>query len=238
MGGMISLDPQGVIRQSTVEERAERDHELRAALFGIESTALGLNQSHDRLTTAQLFELTTAMAAEARRLRTLLCPQDEQSQTFDVAEAIRPVIVSARSMGVNVHAAVPSGIEVCGRRHDTAQVVFALLDNARKHAAPSPVDIRVTLNSETTTIYVEDCGKGISGQIRARVFERGVVDERSGGSGLGLFIARRLMVDQGGSLSVHSRTCGGTSFKLVLHTARSSSRRELRSIPLLPAVSA
>ena len=72
MGGTISLDPQGVIRQSTVEERAERDHELRAALFGIESTALGLNQSHDRLTTAQLFELTTAMAAEARRLRALL----------------------------------------------------------------------------------------------------------------------------------------------------------------------
>ncbi len=238
MGGMISLDPQRVIRRSTVEERAERDHELRAALFGIESTALGLNQSHDRITTAQLFELTSAMAAEARRLRTLLCPKDEQSPTFDLAEAIRPVIVSARSLGLDVHAAVPSGIQVCGRRHDTAQVVFALLDNAHKHAAPSPVDIRVTVNADSTTLYVEDCGKGITGQIRARVFERGMVGDRSAGSGLGLFIARRLMVEQGGSLSVHSRKCGGTSFKVVLSTSPTSSRRELYSIPLLPAVSA
>jgi signal transduction histidine kinase len=231
------LDPHGVIRHSN-DERAERDHELCAALFGIESTALGLTQSHDRLTTAQVFELTTAMAAEARRLRALLHADVEQPPTFDLADAIRPVIVSARSLGLDVHAAVPPGIEVCGRRHDTAQVVFALLDNAHKHASPSPVDIRVTVNSETTTMYVEDYGKGICAQIRERVFERGVVDEHSGGSGLGLFIARRLMVDQGGSLSVHSRTCGGTLFKLVLHTARSSCRRELRSIPVLPAVSA
>ena len=232
------MDPERVIRHSNVDERAERDHELRAALFGIESTALGLKQSHDRLTTAQLFELTSAMAAEARRLRALLHSQVEQSPTFDLADAIRPVIVSARSFGLEVHAAVPPGIEVCGRQHDTAQVVFALLDNAHKHAAPSAVDIRATVNADVTMLHVEDCGKGISGQLRARVFERGVVGDHTGGTGLGLFIARRLMVEQGGSLSVHSRNCGGTSFRLELCTAPTSSRRVLRSIPLLPVVSA
>ena len=132
------MDPEGPCWGESVDERAERDHELRSALYGIESAAMGLNWHHDRLTAAQLLELTSSMAAEARRLRALLDPQVEQPQAFDLADAIRPVITSARSLGVEVRAAVPQGIEVSGRRHDTAQVVFALLDNARKHAALLP----------------------------------------------------------------------------------------------------
>ena len=119
---------------------------------------------------------------------------------------------------------MPEGIEVTGRRHDTAQVVFALLDNARKHAAPSPVDIRATVRGGVTTLFIEDYGNGITGPLRERVFERGVVGDKTGGSGLGLFIARRLMVEQGGSLSVHTRPCGGASFRVALRTAPASSR--------------
>ena len=230
------MDPEAPCCGGSVDERAERDHELRAALYGIESAAIGLNSHHDRLTTAQLFELTNAMAAEARRLRALLDPQVEQPQAFDLADAIRPVITCARSLGVEVRAAVPHGVEVGGRRHDTAQVVFALLDNARQHAAPSPVDIRATVCAEVTTLYVEDCGNGITGPIRERVFERGVVGDESRGSGLGLFIARRLMVQQGGSLSVYSRPGGGASFRLGLRSAPTNSRHQIRSIPLLRAV--
>ena len=219
-----------------MDERAERDHELRAALCGIESAALSLSWHHDRLTTAQLFELTHAMAAEARRLRASLDPQVERPQPFDLAEAIRPVIMCARSLGVEVRAAVPEGIEVIGRRHDTAQVVFALLDNARKHAAPSPVDLCATVRGGLTTLFIEDYGTGITGPLSERVFERGVVGDKTGGSGLGLFIARRLMVEQGGSLSVQTRPCGGASFRVSLRAAPASSHQQLRSIPLLSAV--
>ena len=236
MEGMIILDPEGPYRSTSVDERAERDHELRAALCGIESAALSLSWHHDRLTTAQLFELTHAVAAEARRLRASLDEEVERPQPFDLAEAIRPVIMCARSLGVEVRAAVPEGVEVIGRRHDTAQVVFALLDNARKHAAPSPVDIRATVRGGVATLFIEDCGNGIPGALCERVFERGVVGEKTGGSGLGLFIARRLMTEQGGSLSVRSRPCGGASFRAALRTAPASSRQHLRSIPLLSAV--
>ena len=136
----------------------------------------------------------------------MLDPRAVQPAVFDLADAIRPVITSFRTMGLDVRVAVPCGIEVEGRRDDTAQVVFTLLDNARKHAAMSAVELRVAVCGEATTLYVEDDGIGITSDLGERLFERGVRGDASAGRGLGLFIARRLMIDQGGSLDVDAPT--------------------------------
>ena len=115
---------------------------------------------------------------------------------------------------------MPHGIEVVGRRDTTAQVVLGLLHNARKHAPGSPVDVRASVSGDAVTLYVEDRGTGIPGPSPERVFERGVRGSDSDGSGLGLFIARRLMTEQGGSISVRSRPGGGASFVLRFRRAR------------------
>ena len=109
-------------------------------------------------------------------------------------------------MGLDVRVAVPCGIEIEGRRDDAAQVVFTVLDNARKHAAMSAVELRVAVSGAATTLYIEDDGIGITSALGERLFERGVRGDGSAGRGLGLFIARRLMVDQGGSLDAHAPT--------------------------------
>ena len=108
-----------------------------------------------------------------------------------------------------------------GRRDDTAQVVFTLLDNARKHAAivagrrPRRGARRRRRRSTSRTD-----GIGIPARSCERVFERGVRGDDSAGSGLGLFIARRLMAEQGGSIAVRSRPGGGTSFVLRFRARR------------------
>ena len=230
------MDPKGALGGTRTDARDERDHELRAALFGIEAVAQGLHCQHDRLTTQQLFVLTAALAAEARRLQSLLAPPADQPTVFDLAEAIRPVITSFRASGLDVRFAVPCGIEVAGRRDDTAQVVFTLLDNARKHAAMSAIDVRATVRGAATTLYVEDDGIGISSALCERLFERGVRGDGSAGRGLGLFIARRLMAAQGGTLDVEPRPCHGTSFALGFRSAPTSSHARIHSIPLLATV--
>src|SRR4051812_37086507 len=51
---------------------AERDHEMRAALFAIEVAAAGLSRNRDRMTTRQVDELMDGLVAETRRVRALL----------------------------------------------------------------------------------------------------------------------------------------------------------------------
>jgi signal transduction histidine kinase len=199
----------------------EREHELRAALFGIESAAEVLSWHREHMTDHQFDDLTRGVLAEVRRLRRLLTGHIGGRDRFDLAEAIDPVIACARSSGLEVRSSVPRGVELEGCPESTAQVVLTLLDNARQHAGPSPVDVRTTLLGDIAALYVEDRGKGLSGLSPERLFDRGVRGGGSNGSGLGLFIARRLMSEQGGSVAVRPRVGGGASF--VVRFRRTSS---------------
>lgn len=227
----------GEHRGAGTDEIAERDHELRSSLYGIEAAALALNEQRDRVPSGEVDQLVLAIASEARRLRLLLAPHAKQCTSFDLAEAIGPAILMTRALGVVVRDAVPSGMYVHGCRDDLAEVAFALLDNARVHASPSIVDVRATTARGTTTLYVEDRGPGIGRIGRKPLFRRGSPGAESSGSGLGLFIAHRLMIDQRGSLSAHQRSGGGASFALCLPSAPSDASGPLpRVAPYQAAV--
>ena len=230
------MDRTGGTGGKGTNERAERDHELRTSLFGIEALAVALNEQRDRVPCGDVDQLTLAIASEARRLRLMLAPRAMQHTAFDLAETIRPAILMIRSLGVVVRDAVPTEMWVRGCRDDAAQVVCALLDNARVHAPGSEVDVRATLDGGTTTLYVEDRGPGISGIGGRSMFKRGRRGEQSSGSGLGLFIARRLMVAQGGSLTVDQRPGGGAAFALSLPSSPLGSSEQIPRVALQPAV--
>jgi signal transduction histidine kinase len=218
------------------DELLEREHELRASLCGIEAVAVAMNDLRDRLRSEDVDQLAQAIASEARRLRLMLAPQAKQRADFDLAEAIRPAIIMTCSLGVMVRDAVSTGMCVHGCHDDVAQVVLALLDNARVHAAPSAVDIRATDRGGTTTLYIEDRGPGMKRLDGQAMFKRGRRGAQSPGSGLGLHIAQRLMVDQGGSLTVEPRLGGGASFVLTLPSAPSVSSERPPQVALQPEV--
>ncbi len=62
-------------------------------------------------------------------------------------------------------------------------------------------------------LRVEDRGPGVPHDACERIFDRGV-STHPDGSGLGLFVARRLMQRQGGSISAAPRSGGGSRFDL------------------------
>ena len=210
------MDGTGGYPVAGADELLERDHELRASLSGIEAATLALVDQRDRMSSGEVDQLALAIASEARRLRQMVAPRPTERTSFDLAQALRPAILMARCSGVVVRDAVPSGLWVYGRRDHLTQVVVALLDNARVHAAPSPVDIRVAWSDVSATLYVEDRGPGIAHIGSSQMFRRGRRGAQSSGSGLGLCIARRLMAAQAGSLKVEPRYGGGASFALTL----------------------
>jgi signal transduction histidine kinase len=234
--GRPIVDGTGGYRGAGTDELRERDHELRASLCGIEAVAVALNEQRDRLACSDVDQLVLAIASESRRLRLMLEPPAKQCGTFDLAEAIGPAVLMIRSLGVVVRDAVPTGMLVQGSRDDLAEVVFALLDNARVHAAPSAIDVRATSRKGTTTLYVEDRGPGIT-RLGCRLrFKRGRPVGQSSGSGLGLSIARRLMIDQSGSLTVHARHGGGASIALSLPSSPPNTLELVPRVALRPAV--
>lgn len=99
------------------------------------------------------------------------------------------------------------------------QVLLNLLGNAIRYSPEnSQIWIRVDRAGDRAKITVADQGQGISSEQQAVVFEKferlGRTD--SGGSGLGLYIARRLARAMDGDLTVESAPGQGARFTLSL----------------------
>ena len=99
------------------------------------------------------------------------------------------------------------------------QILLNLLGNAIRYSpANSQVWIRIEAEDERARVIVADQGPGLSEEQQARVFEKFERLGRSGdgGSGLGLYISRRLARAMGGELSVESAPGQGARFILDL----------------------
>jgi len=200
--------------QAVHDAHAETRHEAHSALLGIEAAALSLSRHRALLTAADFDELTNGLVAEVHRLRSLIEERARQRSTFDLREVIVPVVSCLRADGLDVRSSIGPGIEVEGLREHTAQVLLSLLTNAKRHAPGSPVEVRAELGDEHVTVYVEDRGPGVPKSFQESVFQRGTQARGREGSGLGLFISRRLMEEQNASISLESRPGGGSSFVL------------------------
>jgi two-component system OmpR family sensor kinase len=211
---------------------AELRHEARAALLGIEAAASGLTQ-HRLLTSEQTDDLSNGLVAEVRRLLDLLDGRSSGVATFDLHDAIAPVLTCARAEGLDVRSSVPRGLEVAGNADSTAQVLLALLTNAQRHAAGSPVEVGASRTADGVTLHVEDRGPGVPESLQERVFERHMRAVGSDGSGLGLFIARRLMEEQNATIAVRPRDGGGSAF--MLHFERPGTPMAALVSPTRPA---
>ncbi|PTL85682.1 ATP-binding protein [Vitiosangium sp. GDMCC 1.1324] len=102
------------------------------------------------------------------------------------------------------------------------QVLTELLDNAARYSpANHPVEVSLRLDSDEVEISIHDEGIGIPEDRQARVFERfyqahaGTPHDR-GGMGLGLYLARGIILHHGGRIELESREGQGTSVRLRL----------------------
>lgn len=116
-----------------------------------------------------------------------------------------------------------SGLAVLGDPMRLAQVVSNLLTNAAKYTEPGGhVTVSATREWDRVSIRVRDDGIGIEPKMLARIFDLFVQDHQAldrsqGGLGLGLAIVRGLVVQHGGSVSVHSDGPGrGAEFNVTL----------------------
>jgi len=106
-----------------------------------------------------------------------------------------------------------------GRR--LGRVLANLLDNAVKYSPDGgPIDVRLQRDGDWVAIDVTDHGIGIPEADQRRIFERfqraSNVEQRIGGTGIGLASAWHILDSHGGTITVHSQEGSGTTFTVRL----------------------
>ena len=112
-----------------------------------------------------------------------------------------------------------SEVPAQGEFRRVLQILVNLVGNAIRYSPDgSVVKIQVEAGEETVSVAVTDQGDGIAKEDQLRIFEKFERLGRSGdgGSGLGLFISRRLADAMNGHLTVESKIGHGTTFTLSL----------------------
>ncbi len=132
---------------------------------------------------------------------------------------------------------VVSGDGECVGRWDRLrieQVLTNLISNALKYSRGTPIELGLQSDCANVSISVRDHGIGILSEDQGRIFdrfERAASVRHYGGLGLGLYIARQIVVAHEGSIRVASEQGQGTMFTVVLPRRMPLSSKEPLRLP-------
>lgn len=156
------------------------------------------------------------------RLETGVIRLEKKScKLFDtVAQAMSGIVYAAEKKKIAVSVDCPEHLTLSHDSKWTAEALFNLLDNAVKYT-PSCGKIAVcVLQWEMyVEIRVKDTGKGISESNQATIFRRFYREEEvheQQGVGIGLYLARQIVMQQGGYIKVASTPGQGSVFSIML----------------------
>ncbi|MEV6691380.1 HAMP domain-containing sensor histidine kinase [Micromonospora sp. NPDC051196] len=225
------------VRDTTDQERHdhERDlfvavtsHELRTPVTVIKGYADTLNDHWESLSEADRRQAARVIGQRANELARLLdrllssaaevWPGDGPPAPFDFGETLRAAVADLptdlrRRTTTQIPAELPRAV---GHRQSLATVLTELVTNAGKYSPPgSPIEISASADGRTVSLQVSDRGIGVRPEHVERAFDRFWQGDsgdrrRYPGTGLGLYLVRRIVEQQNGWVFLRPRTGGGT----------------------------
>jgi len=229
MAGNLQRDEQ--LRQHMVSDIA---HELRSPLTNVRGYLEAINDGviqPDKATISSIYDETVLLSRLINDLQELSMAEAGELKLYcqpeDVAELVRLSIIAiqakASEKGLDVSSDVPEHLPRVNIDFlRIKQVLLNLLENALVH---TPEGGRISIAANVTDGFVEiavtDTGEGIPAEEIDRIFERfhRVDKSRSrstGGSGLGLTIARYIVEEHNGKIRVQSDPGKGSRFSFTL----------------------
>ncbi|MFF5365600.1 sensor histidine kinase [Streptomyces sp. NPDC013187] len=128
----------------------------------------------------------------------------------------------ADAAGVALRLDAPRPVDVVADADRLRQVVGNLVGNALRATAPGgTVTLALGRHGDLAFLQVRDTGKGIPAEDLPHLFDRfwradAARGRATGGSGLGLSIARQIVTDHQGTIAVESTVGVGTTFTVTL----------------------
>jgi len=139
----------------------------------------------------------TDLNAVIRKTLTLFTENSARARiSSDLDPALAPVVIDPDRMSEVIHNLVGNAVQAMGEGGGTITL--------STRPGPAGPEIRV-----------RDTGPGLPEEVRRRLFEP-YVSARSGGTGLGMAIARRIVLDHGGRIEACNHPDGGAEIVIVL----------------------
>jgi signal transduction histidine kinase len=221
-------------RLGSSEERrrmllADVTHELRTPLAVIQANLEGLldglypsDREHlalileeTRMMAHLLDDLQTLSTAEAGALR---LDRERVAAGELVDDAVAAFHVASADAGVSLDRRVADGLpEVAVDRLRIAEVFTNLLSNALRHTpSGGAIVVGASADGPSVAFSVTDTGSGVPADQRSAVFDRFAKGPGSRGVGLGLAIAKSLVVAHGGEIALETPDEGGTRVRFTV----------------------
>jgi len=137
----------------------------------------------------------------------------EQAQPTDLSVVLDEIAGAARRVGASVDLSAPPSLVLPLRADAVRRAVTNLVDNARRHGRQ--IALAAAPLGRSVLITVDDDGVGIPPERRESVF-RPFESGASGGTGLGLTIARDIIRAHGGDISLEDSPLGGLRARIRL----------------------
>ncbi|MFS0786537.1 HAMP domain-containing sensor histidine kinase [Shouchella sp. 1P09AA] len=214
---------------------SDASHELKTPLTVVESYAKMLERwgKHD---SSMIDEAVNAILSESSRMKGLTeqmlllangqMPAHERKRLH--IDKLVQETCAKMSIGSNreIHFIKPAHpLYVQGSEHLIKQLLFILLDNGIKYSDDPLVVKTIQHGDNECVISVIDYGIGISQKEQEAIFKRFYrVDKarsrETGGSGLGLSIAKKIVEEHGGSMQLTSVENQGSTFSITFPLVR------------------
>ena len=210
-------------------------HDLKAPITNIEGIVLALRdtlpaavQQNEMVAhlldllnqTVARFQVTITQLTDISRLQLAHTGLAEPVELARVVEDVRldlaPALVAA---GTQLTVEVAPELVVSFSPANLRSIVYNLLSNGAKYRAfdrPSLVRIHAEQTATSVVLTVQDNGLGMS-QVQQRqlfgLFQR--LHTHVEGTGVGLYITKRLIENAGGTIAVQSQPDAGTTFTVT-----------------------
>jgi two-component system sensor histidine kinase KdpD len=218
-------------------------HEFKTPLATIVTAAGGLRESGglrpEQLELAEVAEMEASRLGllTSRLLRIARLDREEvkpQLELIDLAELVTHLAEQYAERWTDRKLSLSNDADSTNVLADAELLRLAirqLLDNACKYShSGAAIKITIELHNELVTVLVWNSGSSLSSQERTRIFDRfyrGVEARQAApGSGLGLYVARKIVQAHGGNLELENDGTPdreGVSFRLTMPIVKSES---------------
>lgn len=211
-------------------------HEIRNPLASVRGGVQEIsNQLKSQLSEDQNILIKTIIK-ESERLNNLVSnfidfTRDRKPvlQPADIVEIINEVVLMIRQAtpnGTEIKTDLQADKLICNiDAEQIKQVIYNIIINALESSADEKCDISLKILKSTNPLLISpqegvmieitDCGKGIPPYQISRIFDP-FFTTKSDGVGLGLSIAKRIIENHGGNVTVESKPNKGTTFSIWL----------------------
>ncbi len=205
-------------------------HELRSPLTSVKGFSATLIKRWDRFSDEQRLELIKTINIDSERMSRIITEVVDLARLESGRFELHPSVVEVRVLAekaleqlqhldgaTRVSLDVGAEVQAWADPDRLTHVLFNVLENAIKYSEEGPVDVDASSEDGRVRITVSDAGVGIPPSRLPDLFGGpGGQGSMPSGSGLGLYLTKRLIDEHGGSIFVDSDPGRGSTFTIVL----------------------